>query len=59
MMFALYVVLGWSLAGFVAALVMGRAIAICNGEHEDAVLATAEQPARPHATKVLPAAKAA
>ena len=34
MMLALYVVLGWSLAGFVAALVIGRAIALSNGEPE-------------------------
>jgi hypothetical protein len=59
MMLALYVVLGWSLAGFVAAVLMGRAIAACSGEQSEAVLATAERPACPQTTKSFPAAEAA
>jgi hypothetical protein len=59
MMLALYVVLGWSLAGFVAALVIGRAIALSNGEPEGAALATATQPGCAQTTKPFSAAKAA
>jgi hypothetical protein len=59
MMFALYVVLGWSLAGFVVAVLMGRAIAVCNGEQQDTALAAAEQPVRAQTTKAFQAAKAA
>ncbi len=59
MMFALYVVLGWSLAGFVAAVVMGRAMAACSGEQQDAALATAEGSGRAQTTKSFSAAKAA
>jgi hypothetical protein len=59
MMFALYVVLGWSLTGFVAALLFGRAIAICNGEQQDAELVPAGQPVRAQKTKTVSAARAA
>lgn len=59
MMFALYVVLGWSLAGFIAAVLMGRAMAACSGEQQDAGLDTVEQPARVQTAKSFSAAKAA
>jgi hypothetical protein len=59
MMFALYVVLGWSLAGFIAAVLMGRAMAACSVDQQDAVLGTAEQPAGTQTTKSFSAAEAA
>ena len=60
MMFALYVVLGWSLVGSIAAVLMGRAMAACSGEQQDTVLTmTDQQPVRTQTTKSFSAAKAA
>ena len=53
MMLAIYIVLAWSLVGCVVALLMGRAIAICTGEHQDemamagATMAQAETDRKP------------
>lgn len=38
-MLAIYFVLAWSLVGCIAALLMGRAIAICSGERRQDGLA--------------------
>jgi hypothetical protein len=35
MMFVIYGVLAWSMIGFLAALLMGRAMAICGGSERD------------------------
>jgi hypothetical protein len=62
MMLAIYFVLGWCLIGGIAALLMGRAIAICSGETrrdemaETGAMASAQASA---GKKTLPAAKAA
>jgi hypothetical protein len=58
MMFAIYFVLAWSLVGFLAAVLMGRAIAVCAGE-ERQDQAGAARPARTEAGKAPRAAKAA
>jgi hypothetical protein len=59
MMFAIYFMLAWSLVGCVAALLMGRAIAIGSGEQQQAEMAAAGASLQESAKKVLPAAKAA
>jgi hypothetical protein len=41
MMLAIYFVVGWSVVGCVAALLMGRAIAICTGERDQGEVAVA------------------
>ena len=47
MMFALYGLLAWSTIGGLAALVMGRAIAVCAGTERDEVgLARSLRPSR-------------
>ena len=47
MMFALYVLLAWSVIGGLAAVVMGRAIAVTAGaERDEANLARSLRPAR-------------
>jgi hypothetical protein len=47
MMLALYGLLAWSMIGGIAALVMGRAIAICSGpERDEAGLARSLRPQR-------------
>ena len=47
MMFALYVLLAWSVIGGLAAVVMGRAIAVTSGaERDEANLARALRPPR-------------
>jgi hypothetical protein len=60
MMLAVYFVLAWSLVGFLAAVLMGRAIAICYGEqHEGAESAGATRAARTNADKDVRTARAA
>jgi hypothetical protein len=60
MMLALYGLLAWSLIGGIAALVMGRAIAICNGpERDDATLGGSLRPMRPQTAQDLETRKVA
>ncbi len=60
MMFAIYFVLAWSLVGCIAALLMGRAIAVCAGQQQaEMVEAGATASTATSGTKTLPAAKAA
>lgn len=54
MTFAIYFVLTWSLVGFLAAVLMGRAIAICAGDqHQNTILNGAMLPARTQTEKDL------
>jgi hypothetical protein len=55
-MLAIYIVLGWSIVGCVAALLMGRAIAVTAGEDRVSVPGPAEPAMR---TGSLESAKAA
>lgn len=61
MMFAVYFVLAWSVVGGIAALLMGRAIAICSGEQrrDVSVADNASLPARVQNEKPLRSVKAA
>jgi hypothetical protein len=60
MMFAIYVLLAWSMIGGIAAVLMGRAIAVC-GRHEqdEPALAHALRPARMPAAKTIETRKVA
>ncbi len=61
MMLAIYFVLAWTLVGGIAALLMGRAIAICSGEQQQGGMAEtgATASVQTSAKKALPATKAA
>jgi hypothetical protein len=58
MMFAIYVLLAWSFIGGLAAILMGRAIAVCGGqERDDAALAHVLRPLRKPAAQTFEAAR--
>jgi hypothetical protein len=60
MMIAIYVVLAWSLVGCIAALLIGRAIAICSGDQQSEMIeSVATTASAGSSSKALPAAKAA
>ena len=60
MMLAIYVLLAWSMIGGIAAVLMGRAIAVCNGgEQDEPALAQALRPSRTPAVQSLEARKVA
>lgn len=56
MIFALYVLLAWSIIGGIAAILMGRAIAVCGGhERDDVALSHGMRPLRRPAAKAFEA----
>jgi hypothetical protein len=60
MMFALYVLLAWSVIGGLAVIVMGRAIAICAGsEHDEVNLSRSLRPSRAQPATALEARRVA
>jgi hypothetical protein len=60
MMLVIYGVLAWSMIGFIAAVLMGRAMAICAGaERDEAGLARSLRPLRTQPAKSLETRKVA
>ena len=60
MMLAIYILVAWSMIGGIAAVLMGRAMAVCAGrEQDEPALAQALRPSRTATVQSLEARKVA